>query len=101
MLLKFFLWGVVAGSVVSTILFPVMYVTGLRPTGRLEELLLTVATILWPTSPVLMAVQPTSSTSFRVVTLGISVLSNGLLYGLVAVVAGIVLSRLGLLGRRR
>jgi hypothetical protein len=82
------------------LLFPLMYMIALRPTGRAEELLLTVATILWPTSPVLMAVQGTSSMSFRVAIFCIAVLSNGLLYGLVAVIVGIMLSKLGLVVRR-
>jgi hypothetical protein len=81
------------------LLFPLMYITALRPTGRSEEMLLAVATVLWPTSPTLMAVQPTSSTPFRVGIFGIAVLSNGLLYGVVAGIVAIVRGR-GMTGRR-
>ena len=100
MLRKFFLWGAVLGSLMSMLLFPLMYMSALRPTGRSEEMLLTAASILWPTSPTLMGVQPTSSTLFRVGIFGIAILSNGLLYGVVAGIVAIVLGRLGWLFRR-
>lgn len=100
MIRRFFLWGVAGGSLVSMLLFPLMYMTALRHTGRSEEILLAVATILWPTSPALMAVQPTSPTPFRLAILGIAIVSNGLLYGVVAGIVAIVLGRLGMTGRR-
>ena len=100
MLRKFLLWGLAGGSLMSMVLFPLMYTTALRPTGRSEELLLRVATILWPTSPILMAVQPTSSMGFRIATLAIAILSNGLLYGVVAVLVVTALGRLGLIKQR-
>jgi hypothetical protein len=100
LLRKFFLWGAAGGSLMSLLLLPLMYMTALRPTGRSEEILLAIASILWPTSPTLMAVQPTSSMFFRVATLGIAILSNGLLYGLVAGIVAIVLGRLGMIARR-
>lgn len=83
----------------SIALFPIMHAIAVRPAWRAEEFFFPIATFLWPTSLILMAAQPTSSTSFRVALFGISILANGVLYGLVAVIVGIVLGRLGLVER--
>ena len=53
-----------------------------------------VATVLWPTSQMLMAVNSPGPSVFGVTVLALAVLSNGLLYGVVAVVCSLALKRM-------
>jgi hypothetical protein len=99
-LTRFVVVGFLGGSTMSLLLFPVMYTMALRPTGSTKELLLMGATVLWPTSPMLMAVQPTSSTFFSVAVFAVTVVSNGVLYGLGAICVWSVLRCFGLVGGR-
>jgi hypothetical protein len=94
-LARVFLYGFVTGSLVSGVLFPLMYMAGLREIGHAGDLVVVLAMILWPTSPLLMAVQSPGITFFGMTVLAVAVLSNGLLYSLVAVAGWLLLRRLG------
>ena len=95
MLARVFVYGFVTGSLVSGVLFPLMYLAGLHVIGRAGDLVVVLAVILWPTSPLLMAVQSPGITLFGITVLAVAALSNGLLYALVAVTGWLVLRRLG------
>jgi hypothetical protein len=99
LLKRFAVRGFVVGVLVGVLLYALTYAT--VGAGRGEGLHLWLMTVLWPGARMLMAVQPFSSNAFRVVIFGAAILSNGMLYGLLALPAGIVLTRLGSIRQQR
>jgi hypothetical protein len=93
-LARVFVYGFVTGSLISGVLFPLMYMAGRRVIGHAGDLVVVLAMILWPSSPLLMAVQGPDITLFGMTVLAVAVLSNGLLYSLVAVTGWWLLRRL-------
>jgi hypothetical protein len=73
-----------------------MFLAVQHPRAGGLHILFRVVMFLWPGSQMLMAVQSPGLTVFGVTVLALAVLSNGLLYAVVAVVGCLVLRRVGI-----
>jgi hypothetical protein len=94
---KAFLYGGGVGSMTSIALYLMMVLTVQHPGAGGANIVFRLATLLWPTSQMLMAVNSPGPTVFGVTVLALAVLSNGLLYGVVAVVCSLALKRMGII----
>ena len=92
-----FLYGGGVGSMTSIALYLMMSLAVQHPGAGGTNIVFKVATVLWPTSQMLMAVNSPGPTVFGVTVLALAVLSNGLLYGVVAVVCCLALRRMGII----
>ena len=92
-----FLYGGGVGSMTSIALYLMMSLAVRHPGAGGTNIVFKVATVLWPTSQMLMAVNSPGPTVFGVTVLALAVLSNGLLYGVVAVVCCLALRRMGII----
>ena len=92
-----FLYGGGVGSMTSIALYLMMALAVQHPGAGGVNIVFRVATVLWPTSQVLMAVNSPGPTIFGVTVLALAVLSNGLLYGVVAIVCSLALKRMGII----
>jgi len=81
------------GSLMSVVLYLLMYVAAID--SRVPATVFRVARVLWPTSFMLMAVQSPGQAVFGMTVFAMAVLLNGVLYAVVAVVAWVVLRRVG------
>jgi hypothetical protein len=82
--MKAFLIGLIVGCVICSVAWPLGYAASLNPGAAWSAPAATASIVLWPTSLMLLAVQPSSTTLFSMQVLGIAVLTNGFLYGLVS-----------------
>lgn len=94
---KAFLYGGGVGSMTSIALYLMMALAVQHPDAGGANIVFRVATVLWPTSQMLMAVNSPGPTVFGVTVLALAVLSNGLLYGVVAVICSLALKRMGII----
>ena len=92
-----FLYGGGVGSMTSIALYLMMALAVQHPGAGGANIVFRLATLLWPTSQMLMAVNSPGPTVFGVTVLALAVLSNGLLYGVVAVVCCLALRRMGII----
>ena len=92
---RVFLCGAGVGSIISIVLYLMMSLAVQYPRAEGASIVFRAATVLWPTSQVLMAVHSPGPTIFGVTVLALAVLSNGLLYAIVAVVCCLALKRMG------
>lgn len=95
-MLRVFVYGGAAGSMISIILYLMMFLAVQHPRAGALHTVFRVVMFLWPGSQMLMAVHSPGPTIFGVTVLALAVLSNGLLYAVVAVVGCLVLRRLGI-----
>ncbi len=84
--MKGFVAGLVIGSAISLLLYPLMYLAGSLPAALWSDVIFRIGLVLWPTSIMLMAIQQ-PGIFFSVFVLGLAILSNGLLYGLIVAFA--------------
>ena len=89
-----FWYGSGVGALISVILYFLMSLVVLYPRSAAIDIVFRVAKVLWPTAPLLMAVQNPGATMFGMVVLAVGVLSNGVLYGILALAGWFVLRRL-------
>lgn len=94
MLRRVFVCGAVVGCSMSLLLYTL--VVTLPPQMRLGGVVDRAMVALWPTALGLMAVQSPAKTLFAVTVFAVAVLSNGVLYGLIAVGVWLAVRRLGL-----
>jgi hypothetical protein len=92
-------YGAIIGLLVSVVLYPLMYIAALYPRAAVGDIVFPLATILWPTSRILMAAQSPGMTPFGITLLIVAVISNAAVYSLVALVSFFLLSRLSTLGK--
>ena len=92
-MLRIFLYGAGTGALVSLVLYLLMYVAARD--SHIPTIVFSVARVLWPSSFMLMAVQNSGQALFGLTVFAVAVLSNALLYAVVAVVAWLVLRRVG------
>ena len=92
-----FLYGGSVGSMTSIALYLMMVLAVQQPGAGGANIVFRLATVLWPTSQMLMAVNSPGPTVFGMTVLALAVLSNGLLYGVVAVVSSLALKRMGVI----
>jgi hypothetical protein len=93
---RVFLYGAGVGSVTSIVLYLMMSLAVQHPRAGGANIVFRVATVLWPTAQMLMAVHSPGPTVFGVTVLALAVLSNGVLYAVVAVVCCLALKRMGI-----
>ena len=82
--MKASLRGLLVGCAICIVLWPLMYAASVNPRAIWSAPVSDASTILWPTSLLLMAVQPGSTILFRAYVTGLSVFANGLLYAVIA-----------------
>jgi hypothetical protein len=96
---KAVLVGLLAGCVMCGVLWPIMYMTAIRPSTRWTGFVQDAGLLLWPTSIWLMAVQFDTPMLSRVWVSGLAVVGNGLLYAMVAALGCLVVRSFGARGR--
>jgi hypothetical protein len=89
------MYGGAAGLTTSIILYLTMFLAVQHPRSAALHIVFRVVMFLWPGSQMLMAVHSPGPTIFGVTVLALAVLSNGLLYAVVALVGYLVLRRVG------
>ena len=89
--MKAFLIGFIIGCVICSLAWPLGYAASRNPGAAWSAPAATASMVLWPAALMLLAVQPAGSTIFSAQVLGIAVLANGLLYGLVAGIGYLVM----------
>jgi len=82
--MKASLRGLLVGCAICIVLWPLMYAASMNPRAIWSAPVSDASLVLWPTSLMLMAVQPGSTILFSAYIAGLSVFANGLLYALVA-----------------
>ena len=92
-----FLYGGAIGSMISITLYVMMFLAVQHPRAGGLHIVFRVAMFLWPGSQMLMAVQNPGPTIFGVMVLALAVVSNGLLYAVLAIVGCLVLRRMGII----
>lgn len=92
-----FLYGGVMGSMIGITLYLMMFLAVQHPRIGALDIVFRVVMFLWPGSQMLMAVQSPGPTIFGVMVLALAVLSNGLLYAVVAVAGCLLLRRMGMI----
>jgi hypothetical protein len=73
------------------VVWPLTYAAALHPATAWTERVVLIGMILWPTQPMLMAIQPPGSTIFSVAVTATAVIANGILYGLLAMLAFVLI----------
>ncbi len=94
---RVFLYSAGVGSITSIVLYLIMSLAVKYPRTEGASIVFRVATVLWPTSQMLMAVHSPGPAVFGATVLALAVLSNGLLYAVVAVVCCLALRRMGII----
>ena len=82
--MKAFRVGLIVGCGVCIVLWPIMYAASLNPRAAWSAPVASASLVLWPSSLMLMAIQRPGLTLYSAQVLGIAVLANGLLYGLIS-----------------